>query len=54
MMPLKGVGRKRTLFIDDLKKRRRYWELKEEAKIEGGENESLSYGHKEGIKVNFQ
>ena len=29
-MPLKGVGR-RTQLLDDLRNRRRYWELKEEA-----------------------
>ena len=26
-----GVGRRRTQLLDDLRKRRRYWELKEEA-----------------------
>jgi hypothetical protein len=34
MMPLtevKGVGRRRTQLLDDLRNRRRYWELKEEA-----------------------
>jgi hypothetical protein len=28
---VKGVGRRRTQFLDDLRNRRRYWELKEEA-----------------------
>ena len=28
---VKGVGRGRTLLLDDLRNRRRYWELKEEA-----------------------
>ena len=28
---VKGVGRRRTQLIDDLRNRRRYWELKEEA-----------------------
>ena len=28
---MKGVGRKRTRLTDDLRNRRRYWELKEEA-----------------------
>ena len=28
---MKGVGRRRTQLLDDLRKRRRYWELKEEA-----------------------
>ena len=31
MTEVKGVGRRRTQFLDDLRKRRRYWELKEEA-----------------------
>jgi hypothetical protein len=33
MTELKGVrrGRRRTQFLDDLRNRRRYWELKEEA-----------------------
>jgi len=30
MMEVKGVGRRRTQFLDDLRNRR-YWELKEEA-----------------------
>jgi hypothetical protein len=28
---MKGVGRRRTQFLDDLRKRIRYWKLKEEA-----------------------
>ena len=31
MAEVKGVERKRTQFLDDLKNRRRYWELMEEA-----------------------
>ena len=31
MMEVKGVGRRRTQLLDNLKDRRRYWELKEEA-----------------------
>ena len=31
MTEVKGVGRRRTQLIDDLRNRRRYWELKEEA-----------------------
>ena len=30
MTELKGVGRRRAQFLDDLRNRRRYWELKEE------------------------
>jgi hypothetical protein len=26
-----GIGRRRTLLLDDLRNRRRYWKLKEEA-----------------------
>ena len=28
---VKGAGRRRTQFLDDLRNRRRYWEVKEEA-----------------------
>ena len=31
MTKVKGVGRRRTQLLDDLRNRRRYWELKEEA-----------------------
>jgi hypothetical protein len=31
MTEVNGVGRRRTQLLDDLRKRRRYWELKEEA-----------------------
>ena len=31
MTEMKGVGRRRTQLLDDLRNRRRYWELKEEA-----------------------
>jgi hypothetical protein len=31
MTEVKGVGRRRTHLLDDLRNRRRYWELKEEA-----------------------
>ena len=30
MTEVKGVGRIRTQLVDDLRNRRRYWELKEE------------------------
>ena len=32
MTEVKGVGRRRTQLLDDLRNRRRYWELKEEPK----------------------
>ena len=31
MTEVKGVGRRRTQLLDDLRNRRRYWELKKEA-----------------------
>jgi hypothetical protein len=31
MTEVKGVGRRRTQLLDDLRNRRTYWELKEEA-----------------------
>ena len=31
MTEVKGVGRRRTQLLDDLRNSRRYWELKEEA-----------------------
>ena len=31
MMEVKGVGRTRTQVLDDMRNRRKYWELKEEA-----------------------
>ena len=31
MKEVKGVERKRTQLLDDLRNRRRYWEIKEEA-----------------------
>ena len=34
MTELKGVGRRRTQLLDDLRNRRRYWELIRELKIE--------------------
>ena len=41
MMEVKGVGRRTTQLLDDLKNRKRYWELKEEA-----EDNSLPIEHK--------
>ena len=44
---VKGVGRRRREFLDGLRNRRRYWELKEDAKIETDGNDSLSIEQKE-------
>ena len=46
MTEVKGVGRRRTQLLDDLRNRRRYWELKEEAEDRKGGNDSLSIEHK--------
>ena len=54
MTEIKGVGRRRTQLFDDLKNRRRYRELKEEAKDRKGGNDSLSTEHKEETQVIFQ
>ena len=34
MTQMKGVGRRRTQLLDDLRNRRRYWELREKLNIE--------------------
>ena len=47
MAEVKGV-RIRTQLLEDLRKKIKYWDLKEEAvKIEKGRNNSLSCEHKE-------
>ena len=53
MTEVKEVGRRRRRIqlFDDLRNRRRYWELKEELKIEKDGNDSLSIKHKEKIQV---
>ena len=53
MTELIGVGRTMQ-FLDDLKNRRRYWQLKEKLKIEKGGNDTLSHEHQEEIQVFFQ
>ena len=48
---MKGVGRrKRTQLLDDLRNRRRYWELKE-LKNKIDVNDSLSIEHEEDIYI---
>ena len=56
MTEVKGVGRRRQRrrrrqLLDDLRNRRRYWELKEEAEIEIDGDDSLSIEHKEEIHI---
>ena len=48
----KGSGR-RTQLLDDLRNRRRYWKLKEEAKTEQDGNYNLFRERKEDIHVIF-
>ena len=52
MTEVKGVGR-RTQILDNLRNGTRYWQVKEEAKIEKGENDCLSIQHKEEIQIIF-
>ena len=52
----KGVGRRRkrrriAYILDDLRNRRRYWELKKKLKIEKDGNDSLPIEHKDEIKA---
>ena len=46
MTEVKGVERRRTQLLDDLRNRRRYWELKEEAEDRKDADDSLSIEHK--------
>ena len=39
---MKGVGRRRTQPLDDLRNRRRYWELKRKLKNEKDGNDNLT------------
>ena len=52
-MEVKGVGRRRrrTELLDDLRNKRRYWKLKEEAMIEIDGNYSLSIEHREEVHI---
>ena len=50
MTEVKGVGRRRTQLLDDLRNRRRFLELKEEVL---DVNDSLSIEYKEEIKMIF-
>ena len=52
MTEVKGVGR-RTQLLGDLRNRRRYWELKEEAEDRKSGKDSLSIEHKE-VQVIFR
>jgi hypothetical protein len=51
MTELKAVGRRRTQLLDDLRNRRRYRWLKEEAEIEKNGIDSLSIEHKEEVHI---
>jgi hypothetical protein len=50
---VKGVGRRTTQLLDDLRNRRRYWELKRKLKTEIDGNDSLSIKNKEETQVMF-
>ena len=47
------VETRRIQHLDDMRNRRRYWELKEEEKDRKGTNDKLSREHKEKIQVIF-
>jgi hypothetical protein len=51
MKEVKGIGRRRTQLLDDLRNRRRYWELKDEAEDRKIWIDSLSVEHKEEIHI---
>ena len=53
MKEVKGVQRIIIQLLDDLRNRRRYWELKKEAEDIKDESDSLSIEHKEEIQVIF-
>ena len=55
MTVMKRIGRRRRRRIQflDLRNRKIYWELKEEAEDKKDGNDSLSIEHKEEIKVIF-
>ena len=46
MTEVRGVGRRRTQLLDDLRNRRRYWELKEEAEDGKSWKDCLLHEHK--------
>ena len=48
---MKRVGRRRTQLLDNLRIRRRYWELKSEVEVGKGENEGLSREHQKENKL---
>ena len=52
MTEVRGVGRRRAQLLDDLRNRRKYWELKE-LKIEEDGNDNLPIVLKEKIQAIF-
>ena len=50
MTEAKGVERRRMQLLDDLRNRRRYWELKEEVEDQKIWKRQLSHEHKEQMK----
>ena len=51
MTEVKAVRSTIRLFLDDLRNRRRYWKLKEEAENKKDGNNSISIEHKEEIRI---
>ena len=51
MTEVRAVGRRKTQLLDDLRNRKKHWELKEELKIEIDGNGILSIEHKEEIHI---
>ena len=52
MTEVKRVGRRRgTQLLDNLRNRRRYWEIKEDAENRKYGNDSLSIKHKEEMHI---
>jgi hypothetical protein len=52
MTEVKGVGRRRTQLLDDLRNRRRYWELKEEVEDRKGGNDGFL--HYQNIRKKYK
>ena len=51
MTEVKGIGRRRTQLLDDLRNRIWYWEIKKEAEDQKDGKDSLSCEHKKEMYV---
>ena len=54
MTEVEGVERRRTQLLDDLRNKRRYWELNEETDDQKDGDDSLSIAHKEEINIFYK